>query len=509
MSRAQRLANNTLSSIGARALAMALMVVSMRVLARGLGEDRYGVFLLTLALLSNLQLLSFGVPSGLIRFVAHARGAGDQRMIAGVIRTSFWFYAAIGFVVAAVLALLGTTGLDWLALRPQDREVAQGVLLLTAVWSLLSWPFQIFGQVLQGLQEFGRYNFAMAMQAITLNVAYIIVGVGGFPVWCAVLAMALSQGLLFTMNWVDVRRLLPGLRWWGARASRSVRRELLGFSAAMFVLGAAGKVFYELDQPILSFFVSTAAVTQYAFLVYPLWAVREATGWLTGAMMPAFTEARAAGDATFARRLILRGSRLTMLFTVSLCAVGCGVLRAALGVWMGGEYASLAPLGQALLIGYAVSVTFAVPGQALIGAGKLRLPLIAALTSAFANLLLSLILVRPFGLWGVVLGTVGAVLISVPIALGYFRELQVNLPRFLGRVALPVYAWTGFVGLATWQAAERVLGYDTNAVEVLALAATALFVALAGGALLVLPAPDRGKLRALLAAAFTRGRPRS
>lgn len=499
MSRAQRLASNTLTTMGARALAFALMIVSMKVLAVCHGESRYGVFLLALSLLSNLQVFTLGVPSALVRFVARSRGEGDEAALAGFVRASFRFYVAVGLAVALVLAALATVGLGLFRVDEADRSAARAVLLLASAWTLLSFPLQVYGQVLAGLQEFGRLNRAIALQAALANAGYLAVGLGGLPVWGAVVAMAASQSVMFALNIADVRRLLPALDWWRAAPRSGLVRELFGFSAAMFLLGVAGKVFYEIDTLVLSGFVSTAAVTYYAFVAYPLMAVREANGWLTQAMMPSISEAMAAGDSGFVEALVERGSRIALLFTASLAAVACAAMRQFLAAWMGEEYAALTPIGQALLASYALSAAFAVAGQALVATGRESLPLRVALVSASANLVLSVWLVRGHGVWGVALGTVLATVLAVPMACWWFLPaLGVRRWHFVLRTMAPVYAVTGAMGAACWWGAGAIFPDRPGLLGVAAYSSASVAATLAAGYALVLPREDRDRLRDLV-----------
>lgn len=498
MSRAQRLATNTLSTVGARALAFALMIASTKVLADGLGASRYGVFLLALSLLANLQILTLGVPSALVRFVARSRGEGDDAALAACVRASFVFYAAVGLAVALVLATLGTVGLGLFRVDEADRGAARVVLLLAAGWTLVSFPLQVYGQILAGLQEFGRLNRALALQAVLTNAGYLAVGLGGLPVWGAVFAMAGSQAVTFAMNNADVRRLLPALDWRRAAPRPGLYRELLGFSATMFLLGVAGMVFYEIDTLVLSGFVSTAAITFYAVIARPLLAVREANGWLTQAMMPSVSEAMAAGDAGFVEALVERGSRIALLFTASLAAVACAVMRPVMTVWMGEDYAALTPIGQALLASYALSAAFSVAGQGLVGTGRAVWPLRVALTSAAANLALSVWLVQDHGLWGVALGTVIATMIAVPMAFWWMLPaVGVRRWHFLARTMVPVYGVTGAMGALCWWCAEAIFPGRPPLIGILAYTAASVAATLGVGYVTVLPREDRERLREL------------
>jgi O-antigen/teichoic acid export membrane protein len=121
---------------------------------------------------------------------------------------------------------------------------------------------------------------------------------------------------------------------------------------------------------------------------------------------------------------------------VTIGVIGFG--RPLLVRWMGAAFeAGAVPLYVLALAGV-VLVGQGPLGNILLGTGRHRLVAFVSLAEAIANLVLSVILVRRFGLVGVAIGT------AVPIAIANLfvllpaacRQVHVPLPRFL-RLVLP------------------------------------------------------------------------
>jgi O-antigen/teichoic acid export membrane protein len=150
---------------------------------------------------------------------------------------------------------------------------------------------------------------------------------------------------------------------------------------------------------------------------------------------------------------------------------------AFIGWWISPDFKQ--PSGQVLMILMISCFVFLpVRGVALpvvMGLGKPRIPTIAFLASGVLNLVLSLLLARPYGLAGVAIGTaIPNVLFAAVVLVVACRELGISLARYVSYVvpraaigAVPLVAllvWCRFVldvqtiaGLATAGSATLVV----------------------------------------------------
>ncbi len=125
--------------------------------------------------------------------------------------------------------------------------------------------------------------------------------------------------------------------------------------------------------------------------------------------------------------------------------------RPFLSVWLGEPYASLAPLAQLFVSYWLVAVLTSFAGQAALATGQAGLLGGIALATAAVNLVLSLALVRTWGVAGVVAGTLVAYGVAIPAQVGLvFPRLGVSKRRFWREVVRPVYGPALPVALGWW-----------------------------------------------------------
>lgn len=502
-SRGRLLLGNILSNALLRALSMVATLVALRFSVDAWGQSRYGVFSLATNLLGYSTLLGLGIPGALLKHVAECRATGDWRRMSIFVSSSLGFYFGVGLLSACALAGVALWGTHWFRLEPGDVELARRLLLLTAAWSLISWPAQVYGQALMGMQQFRRYNIAGGIQILLFSAASITLALARIGIEALLLALAASQLVAFAMNRRDIAKVAPELRISPAAFSATALRELLSFSAWMLVISMSGMIVAQTGQTLLGLFVSTAAVTLYGILSTPVQAIQQVNILVLSALLPAVSEASAARDTAFLESLVFRGTRAAMAVTIGLIAVAIGAAAPALHVWMGPEAASQAPLCMAMLAAYAYAAGLSVVGQTLIGSGAVRLVGCFALAASAVNVLSGLYLVPRWGIGGVVAAMVLSYLTIAPLSLPmYFRRLGYSLGRFAVTVLLRVYPAAILAGIAVrWS--TNLLGEEPRLIPTIALLAVATPLTLAWMFSVSLDSVDRAQARALLHATFS------
>jgi O-antigen/teichoic acid export membrane protein len=156
-------------------------------------------------------------------------------------------------------------------------------------------------------------------------------------------------------------------------------------------------------------------------------------------LMPLASQFHSENDQSRLRLLYIASTRLTLAI---LLVFGIGIVllaRPFISVWIGPQYAGLGPL-VALLTASGIATTTMWPaGSVLQGMAKHRLLAFFALGSGIVNLALSVLLVRPFGIMGVALGSLIPNLIEgLFFVFPYtFRVLGINYQTALREIFLP------------------------------------------------------------------------
>ena len=160
-----------------------------------------------------------------------------------------------------------------------------------------------------------------------------------------------------------------------------------------------------MDTLIIGYYLTAVAVTLYAIPQRLVDSVRVLI-MATGVVQPTVSHFDAKGRSTEIQSLLINGTKYSLIIVLP---VGCSYMflgEELVSLWIGPKYASKAyPLLVILTFGIIAYVSQFTASRVLQGLAKHRVTSYAAICEAIANLVLSIALVREYGMVGVAIGT--------------------------------------------------------------------------------------------------------
>jgi O-antigen/teichoic acid export membrane protein len=422
------------------------------ILVHGLGDERYGIWSLIDSILAYLTLFDLGVAASVVRYVARFEATSDNASLNRVISTSLCIFAAAGSLALAIAVGLAFCGASVLKIPPDLAIEARWLLVLLGLNLAMGLPLGVFPAVLDGL---GRYPAKTAVRTTGLlcrvPLFLLILGNGGGLIGIAVTVTVcnLVEHLVLALI---ARHYLPGLRFSFALADRATFRTIRGYSVDAFVAMIAGRISFQTDALVISAFLAPRFITFFVLAArlvdYAKSSLRVATTVLT----PAVSALEAQGDFAAIRRLFLERTRhvlwLILPLQIGLLVQG----KLFLSLWMGAEYGSSS---YAVLVILAVTLPLtlsqSISARILYGIGRLRWYARATMVEALANLLLSVLLVKPLGIEGVALGTtLPHIVFNLIVAIAVCRLLRTGMGSYLRHAWLRPLTVALLLAIAWW-----------------------------------------------------------
>jgi O-antigen/teichoic acid export membrane protein len=384
----------------------------------GLGDSAYGGWLLINSFISYLRLLDLGTSAGTVKYGAGAEGRGDPIDLAKVMNTS----AAI-FTCLATAALLMTLALTRI-LPHFFPTIASGhaltIVTLGAaiVFELGSRPFVAALRMrsmhwIHDATELCTYSvFKLALVvyfAYRRELSYQVLAL--LTLGETVTRASVSAFAAFYIS-PAIRKLNP------LHAERAMVRKLVTMGAAITIIMVADVVRFQLDAGVIGYFLPESPVSISIFGVGTRLASVSfmAIGTIASVLMPRFSGLAESGDKK-SNVDLLRSSSFVTGLVASFVLVNIAVLGPQfLVLWLHKPWVTTS--GQILLIvlpGYFIALLSGPSSAFLLGKGKLRGLTILAVIDAMLNFGLSVVLVKPLGVFGVALGT------AIPLA--FFRGI--------------------------------------------------------------------------------------
>ncbi len=219
-----------------------------------------------------------------------------------------------------------------------------------------------------------------------------------------------------------------------------------------FAIVGAEKLRFQSDAMVIGAILSSSAITMFAIgsklVEYSSYAVRSMSQIFT----PMSSQFEAAGDADRLRRMFVAGNRACAFVVFPVCVALVLLGRPLIEVWVGERYIASYYVLVLLIIPRSLYLAQSVSTKILLGMGRHRSLATILLLEGVANLLLSLLFVRRWGILGVALGTaIPLTCTSVAFLPSHLcRILRIPVREFLMRAyALPVSLCVPF-GATLW-----------------------------------------------------------
>jgi O-antigen/teichoic acid export membrane protein len=414
---------------------------------RKLPVDAFGVLTLALAFSVSagyLTIADLGLQSGVTRFIADADGRGQRERIGEVVSSALAVLVttALGaFAVLIALSFIGShvfTNVQGAALQ-NDLHL---LFILFAAEALFGLPGLAFLGVLQGLQRFGWVKVVdLTRQILYTVVALIVLLTGQGVLWFGV-AMVSGTAFAAIGYAVAARLLCPEMRISPKLIHRDALRPLARFSGWVFLARINGVIWSQMDTIILEVVIGVNVLAGYSFAARLQSAVSYPLSLTAAAIVPAAANLLAMESSGRLRELLVRGTRYTLALSLPVTIAALILARPLLVGWVGAKYASYSGPAQLFLTYQLVTCTATIASTMLVGMGRVR-QVTAYVTVAVAiNLVISILLAKPLGVSGVIIGTLVGYGISGPLYIRLIlRELSMSLGEFVRRAIVPIVPW--------------------------------------------------------------------
>jgi O-antigen/teichoic acid export membrane protein len=430
-------------------LEMAVGVVMLPFNIAHLGQSAYGLWVLAASITAYFSMLDLGYGVAQVKFAAQYRARRDHRGLNEIVSTLFFFFTLVGLAAMAVGALLAFNLERLFNVTPDQADVGRKVLLIITAYVAVGFPFSVFGGIVNGFQRHfmnGSIAIATTIIVAVANVAVLLAGYGLVELVVTTTSIRLLAYIGYRLN---AYRAFPALKVRLRYVKLARLREVTGFSVFILLIDIANKINYSTDTIVIGAFMGTVAIAVWAVAGRLITTVQNTTSQLSGSLFPIIVDYATVDDGERLRRVFVQGTRITLAMVLPMAAGLVMLADPLVQAWVGPNFQGSVPIIYVLAAAITVRVAAAPASMLLKGAERHRLVAYVNMVMAVANLILSILLVRWYGLMGVAYGTL------IPVVLG---AGAVIFPAACRRVEIPLMrAFGEAVWPALWPVAPMVL----------------------------------------------------
>lgn len=403
-----------------------------------LGDDAFGLWVLIFSVTGYYGLFDLGIRSSIVRYVAKYSAVDDHEQLNRLISTALASYTTVCLVCLLLTGVGAFFVSSLFRVSPGFLITARWLFLMVGASVALGFPLGVFGGILEGLQRFYLLNVT-SVTSILLRALLIVIALrhGGGLLSVALITVGLPL-ITAGINCLFVFHLLP-MQLSRRYVDRTTLRKIANYGGPTFMIIVAGRLRFKTDALVIGTFLSSAAITYFAIGSRLVDYATEVVSSLAQVFVPMSSQSDATGDMARLRKIFVAGNRACAMVIFPISAMLIILGKSVIEAWVGKRYVATSyPVLLVLLIPSTLMLAQAASGRILFGMGRHRTWAWVVLAEGAANLVLSIVLVRRFGILGDAVGT------AIPLACSMLFFLPHHLCRLL-RIPLGKYLREAFV----------------------------------------------------------------
>jgi O-antigen/teichoic acid export membrane protein len=398
----------------------------------------YGLNILLLSLLGYFKVADIGMQAGISRFSAKFIGEGKNDELNDLLNIGVKIYFLIGIVASISFFSLSYFYHDVFSV---NEEIIQKGKTLFYIYAFSSF-FIIFNAPFKGVLSGAQRQDITSKVEIIISLCKILLAIIILTYYKSYLTYVfffqLFTILFITLNIYNVFKIFPcKLRL--SNISRTVFKQVVGFSGLMFLSGLFGIAIYQVDNIVIGRFISLGAITMYsiAFIIHQQ--ISSLNSLLCGPLFYIFSTEFAKGYNERSKNMVMDAVHMHIGIMLPILIIVIINVDHFILAWVGDNFNDAILPARILLSYWFLTIIYSLLIDAAIGGlGKVKEIVIITGFVAVANLVLSIILVKHMGIVGVAIGTSIPYLVVAPFyIIRLCRLFSIKISSFIIKAIIP------------------------------------------------------------------------
>lgn len=394
-----------------------------------LGEEMFGLWSLISSLIGVSGFFDLGLSSALKRYFPKYYANNNIQKINEVFSSSLFLFSIIGASIAIFFILLIHPLHIWFAKEAAAR-IFNTLVIVMGMSAAIGFPMRTLLGYFESKLMYSLLAQIDLVKAIVRSILiYIFLSYEYTIVSMAVITFTVnSLGYVFLIAFFSIRE--KDIIITICNVKLNTFKLLFNYSYKNLIAAIGDVLRFKIDYFVIAKFVGLSAVTPYAISNKISNYFVEAISAFLGQTVPVFSHLEGKND--------LDGLRNTYFFLVKISTVLSVYLGGMLIImgkpfiqrWMGAGFDESYVVLTVLTFGLTIALSQVPTINLLRGISEHQIIMFCNIGEGFANISLSLILVRNYGIVGVALGTMLPMVVSKLILVPYLTSKKVSFITF-------------------------------------------------------------------------------
>lgn len=405
-------------------------------IVRKLGNTYYGVWNIVMDMTGYLGLLEMGVRQSIIRYVAKYHAVNDTGSVNRISSAAFSIYGFTSGV--CVLISIGLAALFPYIFNVSDETINIGrwVIVITGFNVAQGLTFSVYFGVILGIQRYDVLAKVGILTAIVkAGVTVVLLSNGYGLVALSLMHLGMNfGGSMYARYYCN--KEIPGLQIRFVKYESEWFGKIFNYGFTTFIMFIGQKIVLYSDSIVIGIMMGPAHVTFFVIAASLTDYMRRIVNQMTQMFTPLTSELQARGEDEKISNILMLGTKMSLIIALPISVVFLTMGKRFISLWMGKEYG---PLSGDVLIVLTITHLFSAAQfttqDILQGLNKHQVCATTRCVEAVANLILSIVLIRSWGILGVAIGTAIPHLATALFAYPYFisRVVKVDFREYILR----------------------------------------------------------------------------
>jgi len=390
-----------------------------------LGKNGYGIWVLVGSFIGYYGLLNLGVGSAITRYIARFSAQNDTKSLNETANTALVMFCLTGLLAIILSLLIAEPLAIFFQIKPEHFVEFKRIVLVLGIATGISFPSGVFSAIITARERFvavNLVNVSVTLLRVSLTVIILVAGYGLAGIAYPTLAATLTSLVAF---FLIAKTVVPEFRIHLNFIRLETLKMLVIYGGFTTIIAIADIIRLKIDSLVIGKMIGMAEVGIYGVAALLIRHMLNLVASGMGVLGPRFASLDGADKKDELKNTFLRALSIS-----SFIACGVALLLVLFGkpfilLWVGEDFAAAVQVLTILAISYAFALS-QTPGIGLMYAiNKHRYYAAVTILEAMANIALSILLARQYGIVGVALGT------AIPMILVKFFVQPIYVSRLI------------------------------------------------------------------------------
>lgn len=449
------------------AISMIIPFIYTPIMLRILGQAEYGLYSLSSSAVAYLSLLSFGFGSTIIRYIAKYRAENNKEQI----ERTYGFFILLYFFLAIVVLGVGliiannVEPIFHRGLNNAELTKMKILVIIMAFNSALAFPNSVFSSMIGAYEKYIFKKLVDVIATVVAPLGNLIALYLGFQSVGMAVVSTIIQSIMLPLNiWYCYKKLKLKPKF--TILPKTLIKEMLGFSAFVFIGSIVDMLFWSTDKVILGMLASSSAVAIFNVGCTFNSMVMNLSTSITGVLAPRIT-GMIVKDASSDQltNLFIRIGRLQFII-IGLLVSGFIVFgQVFIDLWAGHSYAEAYWVALLNLVPLSIPLIQNTGLNIIIAQNKHQFRSVVYLIIAIINVISTYLIVPTAGILGAAYCSCISYIVGQGLIMNiyYYKVTKIDIPLFWKNIGKLLWIPVGLtilgIVLQTWLEINNVLSF--------------------------------------------------